>query len=46
MALIEDMNNVAAVLKEPENQFPQFIEKLTNHLTEIVTDEIAFKRKY
>lgn len=46
MALIEDMNNVQAVLKEPENQFPQFIEKLTNHLSEIVIDELAYRKRY
>ena len=44
MALVEDMNNLPNVLKEPENQFPQFLEKITNHVTEIVLDEIAFRR--
>ncbi len=45
MALIEDMSNVESVLKEPENQFPQFIEKLTNHLSEIMIDEITYRNK-
>lgn len=46
MALVEDMNNIQEVLKEPENQFPQFLEKITNHLLEITMDEISFRRKY
>ena len=46
MALVEDMSNLTTVLAEPENQFPQFLEKITNHLHEIVMDEISFKRKY
>ncbi len=46
MALVEDMNNLSSVLQEPENQFPQFLEMLTNHLHEIMMDEISFKRKY
>lgn len=45
MAIVEDMSSINTVLKEPENQFPQFIEKLTNHLTEIALDEITFRRK-
>lgn len=46
MALVEDMNNIQEVMKEPENQIPQFLEKITNHLVEIFLDEITFKRKY
>jgi hypothetical protein len=46
MALVEDMNNIQEVLKEPENQFPQFLERITTHLHEIMLDEIAFKRKW
>ena len=46
MALVEDMNNLSSVLQEPENQFPEFIERLTVHLHEIMMDEITFKRKY
>ncbi len=46
MALVEDMNNLQSVLQEPENQLPQFLEKITNHLHEIMMDEISFKRKY
>ena len=46
MALVEDMNNIQEIMKEPENQIPPFLEKLTNHIFEIVLDEITFKRKY
>ncbi len=45
MALVEDMQNISSVLKEPENQFPQFLEKITTHLHEIMLDEIMFRRK-
>jgi hypothetical protein len=45
MALVEDMQNLPSVMKEPENQFPQFLEKITNHLHEIIIDEITFCRK-
>lgn len=31
---------------EPENWVPKYIENLTNRLTELVLDEVAFKRKY
>ncbi len=46
MALVEDMNNLPEILKEPENQFPQFIELVTNHLHELMMDEIAFKTMF
>ena len=46
MALVENMNNLSSVLREPENQLPQFLERVTNHLHEIMMDEISFKRKY
>lgn len=46
MALVEDLNNLPAILKEPENQLPQFLEKLTNHLFEITLDEITFRKRY
>jgi hypothetical protein len=45
MSLVEDMNALPAVMKEPENQFPEFLERLTNHLYEICVDEITFRRK-
>ena len=44
MALVEDMQNLSEVLKEPENQFPQFLEKVTTHLHEIMIDELMFRR--
>lgn len=44
MMLVENLNNLPDILKEPENQFPEFLEKLTNHLHEIIVDEIAFRR--
>lgn len=46
MALVEDMNNLSAVLKEPENQFPAFLEKITNHLYEVCMDEIIYRKRY
>lgn len=48
MALVEDMNSnsISKLLEEPENQFPQFLEKITNHIYEIVLDEITFRKNY
>lgn len=46
MALVEDMQNLSSVMKEPENQLPQFLEQITNHIHEIVLDELTFRRKY
>jgi hypothetical protein len=46
MALVEDMNTLPTVLKEPENQLPQFLDKLTNHLFEITMDEIIYRNRY
>lgn len=46
LALVEDMNKIQDVLKEPENQFPQFLERLTNHLFEITMDEIIYRKRY
>ncbi len=48
MALVEDINSKAIdlLLAEPENQFPQFLEKLTNHLYEVCADEIIYRKRY
>lgn len=45
LALVEEMNALPSVMQEPENQFPQFLEKLTNHLFELTMDEIMFRRQ-
>ena len=47
MALVEDMNgtDINKILQEPENQFPAFLDRVTNHLYEILVDEITFRRK-
>ena len=48
MALVEDMNSndLVAIMKEPENRFPEFLEKLTNHIYEVCVDEITYRKRY
>lgn len=46
LAIIEEiqLTNLIAQ-REPENYIPRFVEGLTNSLTEITLDEIAFRRR-
>lgn len=48
MALVEDINanNLVAIMKEPENQLPEFLERLTNHIYEVTVDEITYRRRW
>ncbi len=41
LTIIEAIQSKAS--QEPENYMPQFIEALTNRLSELVLDEISFK---
>ncbi len=46
MLLVEEMNHVPNLLDEPENAVPKFLEDVSNKLSELVIDEISFRRKY
>lgn len=45
LAIVEEINSIS-LLKEPENYLPNFINKLTEKLTEITLDEIEFRKRY
>ena len=44
MAIVEQLNANPQIFKEPENAVPVFIEKLTQQLTELVLDEVTYRR--
>ncbi len=46
LTLIEEMNKYPHLIAEPEQVVPKFLETVSNKLSELVLDEISFKRKY
>lgn len=46
LAIVEAINKRSQLVNEPENLIPAFIQNLTNTITEIVLDEIEFRRRY
>ena len=48
LVLVEEMNrmNFDMLRTEPENTVPKFVEDVSNRLSEVCLDEIAFRRKY
>lgn len=48
IVLVEEINrtNFNMLRSEPENVVPKFISEVTNRLSEVCQDEIAFRRKY
>ena len=46
MLLVEEINKSPNLMKEPENVLPKFLEDVSNKLSELVLDEISFRRKY
>lgn len=46
LAIVEAINKRSELVNEPENLIPVFIQNLTNTITEIVLDEIEFRRRY
>lgn len=46
LLLIEEINKQPNLMKEPENAIPKFLDEVSNKLSELVLDEISFRRKY
>jgi hypothetical protein len=44
LLLIEEMN--CTNLAEPENAIPKFLDASTNKITELILDEITFRKRF